>query len=68
MSSRGTKYAIFEIAIMNAKTKKKDYREYAITVFDDESGDKMAFDAVNAYAQRCVSRLAAGSTYTIEKV
>ena len=65
---RRTKYAIFEIRIMNAKKQTTEYREYAITVRDDASGDKMAWEAANAYAQRCVSRYRAGSTYTVEKI
>ena len=66
--NKATKYVIFEIAIWIPKRKTTDYREYAITVFDNPSGDKMALDAANAYAQRCASIYGAGSTYTIKKI
>ena len=66
--NRATKYVIFEIAIWIPKTKRTDYREYAVTVFDDPSGDKMALDGAKAYAQSCASRYGAGSTYTIKQI
>jgi hypothetical protein len=63
-----TKYVTFEIKITNAKNGKTEYRDYAITVKDNEYGDKVALDAVNEYAKKCISRLRNGSAYTVTKL
>ena len=63
-----TKYVTFEIKITNAKNGQTEYRDYAITVKDNEDGDKVAWDAVNEYANKCISRLREGSTYTVTKL
>ncbi len=59
---------MLEIKIWNAKKKTFEYRDYAVTVSDDAVGEKWAMDAAEKYAQTCVSRYAAGSTYEIKKV
>ena len=60
-----TNYKMFEIKITNAKNGNIEYRDYAITVTADADGDQRALAAVTAYAQSCIARYRAGSTFAI---
>jgi len=61
-------YVVFEIKIWNEKKKKFEYRDYAITVSDDAFGNQFALDAATKYAQTCVNRYVAGSTFEINRI